>query len=281
MKFQGWILGICVLFLPNTVRSEDSSLAEKARQILMLFQAVGSAGSEVAKKAVEVEDPAEKQFEPSFRLILHSELRFMRKVCQPTAQQYQTLKSAGEAGMKSAVKQAAATQFKMNQGLVRTGTPEWPEPRKVIADAILRSVQRTLPKEQGRVYEVELKKRAAARQSAVVRLLVAKLDHELVLTAEQRNQLIEKLTANWHWHPTLDSQIEMFQYGDQYLPAVRDELVRPVLTEKQVEVWDVLPKAHSRVSGWLQFGGVQLVDVGDGMADDAELVVPAKADDSK
>jgi hypothetical protein len=212
-------------------------------------------------------DPFERQFRQQFRQLSKGELNFVRAVCQPNAEQSKTLKAAGDAGLKTAVKRFAEVQKKMQQGIRPGQEPQWPDPRKIISDELLKSVKTSLSPDQAKRYEAELEKRSAARKRAALLNLVAKLDKDLVLSADQRGKLSEALTANWkdEW----GQQIEVFMYGDTYMPVLPDAQVLSVLTDKQKQIWKAIPKQQNQIWGWAGFGFVQV------MADEEALAEPA------
>lgn len=219
-------------------------------------------------------DPLEQQFLQQFRQLSKTELSFVRAVCQPNAEQSKKIKAAGDAGLKTAVKTFAAIQKKMQQGMRAGEQPEWPDPRKLMADVLLKSVKETLSADQAKRYEEELEKRSAARKRAALLNLVAKIDKDLVLTADQRGKLTEALNSNWKegW----GQQLEVFMYGDTYMPALPDAHVLPVLTEKQKQIWNDIPKQHNQIWGWAGFGFVQGVDID--LGEIVEQAVEAKVE---
>ncbi|MGZ3469850.1 MAG: hypothetical protein ACXWO1_08910, partial [Isosphaeraceae bacterium] len=101
-------------------------------------------------------------------------------------------------------------------------------------------------------YKAELEKRAASRKQVVIDNLVAKLDGDLVLTSEQRTRLVEALSANWKdaWGQSL----EMLMNIDSFFPNIPDQVVAPILTDNQKEVWRRIPK-NSNVFWGFSFGG--------------------------
>jgi hypothetical protein len=231
--------------------------------VVDVFQAIGEVFAEltgigaaepVAPLAADPQ-PLEQQFEPQFAQLLKVELRFVRSTCQPTPGQYKTIKTAGNVGLKAAVKKCASVQMKMQQGIRAGQQSEWPDPRRIIAEELARSIQQTLSSEQSQRYQLELEKRAAARKRAALLNLVAKLDQDLVLTAEQRTQLTEQLNANWN--DTWGQQLEVFMYGGQFMPLLPDNQVLPVLNDTQKEIWKGMPKNQSFFGGWMGFAFVQ------------------------
>ncbi len=245
--------------------------AQKGR-VTEVLQAIGQAIQERVAPALEAEaDPMVQQFMPQFRQMLSTELHFVRTVCEPTPEQYKTIKAAGDTSLKLAIKKFAEVQKKMQQGGMRPGQQqEYPDPRKLIAEGLVQSVKHTLPADQANRYDVELEKRAAARKRVAVINLVAKLDKDLVLTAEQRSKLTDSLDSNWKgaW----GQQLEVFMYGDQFLPVLPDEQVLPILNEKQKEIWKGTAKNQNTVwGGWFGFGFVQGVEIEEEPAADAKL----------
>lgn len=212
-------------------------------------------------------DPFEQQFVQQFRQLSKGELNFVRAVCQPNAEQFKKIKAAGDVGLKTAVKKFAEVQKKMQQGMRAGQEPQWPDPRKLMSDALLKSVKETLSADQAKRYEAELEKRSAARKRAALLNLVAKLDKDLVLTADQRGKLTEALNTNWQ--DAWGQQLETFMYGDTYMPVLPDAQVLPVLTEKQKQIWTGIPKQHNQIWGWAGFGFVQVMEVEEALVEPA------------
>ncbi len=244
--------------------------AVEAKQVLDVLQAFGAV-AEVFAGAVGAEvvggDPLEQQFLQQFRQLSKAELNFVRAVCQPNAEQSKKIKAAGDVGLKTAVKKFAEVQKKMQQGVRAGQEPQWPDPRKLISDALLKSVKETLSADQAKRYEAELEKRTAARKRAALLNLVAKLDKDLVLTADQRGKLTDVLDSNWK--DAWGQQLEVFMYGDSYMPVLPDAQVTPVLTEKQKLIWTGIPKQHNQFWGWAGFGFVQAMEVEEALVEPA------------
>ena len=203
-------------------------------------------------------DPFEQQFRQQFRQLLKTELNFVRAVCQPNQEQDKKIKAAGDAALKTAVKKFAEVQKKMQNGIRAGEEPQWPDPRKLMSDVLLKSVKDAMSDDAAKRYEAELEKRVAARKRAALLNLVAKLDKDLVLTADQRGKLTEALEKNWK--DSWGQQLETFMYGDTYMPVIPDAQVLPVLTEKQKQIWTGIPKQHNQFWGWAGFGFVQAME---------------------
>ena len=197
----------------------------------------------------------QQQFTTQFRQLLKAELHFVRVVCQPTKPQYQPISVAGEKAMKRAVKEFAEVQKKMMRGVRAGEQPGYPDPRKLITDGLSQSIKATLSAEQAARYQEELDKRAVNRKQVALRNLVAKLDQDLILTAEQRGKLTESLSAGWKdaWGQSL----EMLFYVENYFPSLPDSDVLPILNDTQKEVWRGTVKADNGFWGWNGLAFVQ------------------------
>ena len=236
------------------------AIAVEAAEVLVDVQAAGV--------AIAGGDPLEQQFLQQFRQLSKTELNFVRAVCQPNAEQSKKIKAASDAGLKTAVKKFAEIQKKLQQGIRAGEQPSWPDPRQLMAEALLKSVKESMSEEQAEKYEVELEKRAAARKRAALLNLVARLDKDLVLTADQRGKLTEAINSNWK--DSWCQQLEVFMYGDTYMPLVPDAQILPVLTEKQKKIWNGIPKQQNQFWGWAGMGFVQqVVEVEEALAEPA------------
>jgi hypothetical protein len=203
------------------------------------------------------------------------ELFFIRTVCRPTKEQHQRIAATGDQAVKDTVKAFAEVQKKMMRGMVAGQQSTYPDPRKLIGDALAKSVKTTLSADQAARYQDELDKRAANRKRVALVNLVARLDHDLVLTAEQRDKLATALAGEWNdsW-----GQLELFQYGDHFHPNIPDNLVLPVLTETQKGVWRGANRNNGVFWGWAGLGFMQGVQFEDTWEEPAPAE-PAKSDE--
>ncbi len=197
----------------------------------------------------------QQQFSTQFRQLLKAELHFVRIVCQPNKEQFQKLSIAGEAAMQGAVKEFVDVQKRIMRGIRAGEQPGYPDPRKLITEGLSKSIKATLSAEQAARYQEELDKRTANRKQVALTNLVAKLDQDLVLTADQRGKLFEKLSASWKdaWGQSL----EMLFYGEHYFPSLPDNDVVPILNATQKEVWNGTPKHNNVHWGWNGLAFVQ------------------------
>jgi hypothetical protein len=226
-----------------------------------------------AQEAVDINEAALAELEGSlkqqFQSLLKGELLFIRTVCQPTKQQYEQIVAAGDQALADAAKKSAQMQLVMHNR-VRNRPIANADPRKLIADTLQDSLRTALSAEQVDQYEQELEKRSAYRKRVGLLTLIAKLDQDLLLTAEQRDQLSASLSQNWNdaWLNALG----MLPHGP-FFPNLPDNLVLPVLSVKQRAVWSEIPKNAQFVGMWGGFDLGAMIDAGD-WGDAADAVPP-------
>jgi len=240
--------------------------------------------SKVAVKAVRVQparvlaqqaaalDAQAAQYVQQFRPMFRAEYYFIRNTCDLNADQRKQLARMGESAVKGAARSFVEAQQKMMRGGWRPGS-EYPDPRKVIEQELTKVMSPLLTHDQESRYKAELEKRAASRKQVVIDNLVAKLDGDLVLTADQRTRLVEALAANWNdaWGQSL----EMLMNIDNFFPSVPDQVVTPILTDNQKEVWRRIPR-NSNVFWGFSFGGMVMEN---DSLDDPELAEAQKEAD--
>ncbi len=215
-----------------------------------------------------------QQYQQQFQQLVKGELFFVRTICRPTKEQYQRIAATGDQAVKETVKAFAETQKKMMRGMMVAGQQStFPDPRKIIGEALAKSVKANLSAEQAARYQDELDKRAANRKRVALLNVVARLDQDLVLTAQQREKLATALEAKWDdsW-----GQLELFQYGDQFQPNIPDNLVIPVLTETQQGVWRGANRNRGVFWGGAGLGFMHGVQFEEAWEEPAQAAEPAK-----
>lgn len=197
------------------------------------------------------------EFTRQFRPVLGCELYSVRAVCKPSDEQYAKIKAAGLVGLDTAVQAYVDAQVAMYKTFYVRGRPrpKWPDPRKIVVQAIDDAVSATLSPPQRQAYREVVTKRAAARKRVAAHCMVANIDKEVLLSSEQRAKLIEVVLADWKdgW----SDQMESWQYGDRYVPAIDDAKVLPLLTATQQAAWRAIKKREEANWGWTGFAFVQ------------------------
>jgi hypothetical protein len=184
-------------------------------------------------------DAQAQQFIQQFRPIFRVEYYFIRNICDLTPDQRRQLAREGERAVKDAARQFAELQQKMMQGGWRPGT-QYPDPHKVLEEVLSKSVTGLLSPGQQARFKEELEKRNANRKQVVLDNLVAKLDQDLVLSAEQRGKISECLSS--HWDEAWCQSLNMLMNIEHYFPNIPDNLIVPFLTENQQKSWRRIPK---------------------------------------
>jgi hypothetical protein len=195
----------------------------------------------------------EQQFKRQFLGLVKAELFFLNHTCNSTSEQKRQLKISSEVILTQTVVKFAELQKKMNQGGFDWNAPH-PDPRRHIQEAFAKDAKKYLTPEQVAIYEGEMIKRLENRKRASVLNVVARLDEELVLTAEQRTKLAAELTEKWK--AAESQQLEIFLYGNNYFPNIPEQFITSSLTDKQKEVWRGIPKSGNIFFGIGHIGNV-------------------------
>ncbi len=204
-----------------------------------------------------------------FRAMLKPELLFVRKACDLPEPEFQTLSQSCEKSLSGVVEQFVAEQEQLEQELNNGKMPK--TELKPLVQRIRESVSQTaecqLTPEQWERCSTELQLRSAHRKRVAILSLVARLDHDLRLSATQREQFTKLFEDNWResWGQSLGPYSE----ESSFMPDLAEEDVRPILSPTQFAVLSELPY-DSEVSNWgddsVGFELEELVD--EVMADD-------------
>jgi hypothetical protein len=187
-------------------------------------------------------------------------------VCELTPIQRKQLAREGELAIGDAARRFVELQQKMMRGQWRRGMEQYPEPRRVMEEVLGKSLTGILSSEQLVRYQGEVAKRDASSKQVALDNLVAKLDADLVLTANQREKISESLSS--HWNDFWSQSLQMLQNLEHFFPAIPDELVVPFLTENQKRSWQRIPRNQTVFWGF-NFQGVVMED---DPIDDPELM---------
>jgi hypothetical protein len=203
-----------------------------------------------------------EQWTTQFRPILQVEYQFLRTACAPTREQRRPIARAGQEALRVAAAQFADWQLNRNRvvgGLLKR--PTQPDVHKIIQEALTAAGEAHLSPGQRQRYRHEVEARAAERKQGALLSLVAKLDQCLVLSAEQRDKMMESLSS--HWDNAWTQELQISSLDDPYFPVIPDQLVVPFFNGPQKEVWAGAQKV-TRVS----YGLVAGMMMDDGPLDD-------------
>jgi hypothetical protein len=217
---------------------------------------VGKAVAKLAQPAVRInnQDGQVQQMMMQLRPILRAEFHVIRVACQPTPEQRKAIAHAAEQTLRDATKKYVETMRRPMTVSQRSAN----DPHKLIEEGLVQAIKSRLPAEQVARYQEELTKRAAGRKRLALRNLVARLDHDLVLSPEQRDKLGESLSA--HWDDAWGQSLEMFLYDNNYFPPISDQYVVPFLNESQKKIWGSAQRFQGFFGGFGMMGGIMVDD---------------------
>jgi hypothetical protein len=139
-----------------------------------------------------------------------------------------------------------------------------PQPQQQIQAGFAVAVEALLSPEQAARYADETAKREANRRRVAVQSVVARLDQNLRLSAEQRERLCASLPEHWK-----DSWSQQLWIGNENLPPIPEKAVATILNPAQLKIWKSIPKSGDVMFFGVRFGfmGMQGEEVG---ADDED-----------
>jgi hypothetical protein len=194
----------------------------------------------------------EQQLRAQLEPMLKVELSFANRACKFTDDQRRRVITNSNDWLTTfcnVYAKQGGQQF-IQGGWIGGGQRPVSEPRASIEKNVARIVKAEVPREQADLYAAECKKRSEFSLQTSIDLLVTRIDHELILSPEQREKISQSLAENWNqsWAP----QIEVFMHGMDVWPNVPDRFIRPHLSATQQVAWSKLNK-HS---GNVFFGGM-------------------------
>jgi hypothetical protein len=182
------------------------------------------------------------------RLVLDAELRFARNVCKLSDEQIEQISNEAALPFEKAVHRLAEVWRSERNGLWLARNKEFrnTDPRKAIQQILAAAIRTRLSDDLAARYAAEVASRDEDRKRAGVLALVAKLDGLLVLSSGQREQLGASLSSHFN-EAWLDAAAP-----ETDLPSLPDNLILPILTRTQREVW----LGTVKVEVWAGIGGV-------------------------
>jgi hypothetical protein len=239
-------------------------------------------GTTKVEKAVVLPAPAgavneqarERQMLQLLRPFLRVEYHVLRGACEPSPEQRRRIARAGERVLRDCAPQTpgngAPFQVVIN-GQAPAPTPRVFDPVKPIREGLVKAAEQYLTPEQLARYKAELKRRDDHWKQSAVRSIVARLDQDLLLTAEQRASIGESLRDRWDggWVTSVTALMNI----EHYFPPIPDSFIVPFLDEPQKEAWEA-SRPNRRV---VHFGIA--ANRGDDQREDEELTEAREAED--
>jgi hypothetical protein len=201
--------------------------------------------------AQSLRDPGEAEvYLPLLQQALTPELHFARKLVQPNEEQFDEIHRAGRAAIAKIAGQYADLQDRRQK-------PEtWPDPHQSIARALADAIGRLFPAEVADKYRDETEARFAANRQADAAVVVNLIDHKVMLTPQQQQQLLTVLVEAWqpHW-----STGNLVLIHSQYAALPETEILQPHLSELQQQLWAYRPRTRALTLSWqVHFGASNL-----------------------
>jgi hypothetical protein len=221
-------------------------------------QPPGAAAVKKAKDRPAAEKAAEKKedaviraqmteiLRPMIRPLFLAELRFIRSASGASEEQTRRMARAAQGPLRAAVAECVEEHLQKMRGNEPGSEPN--------ADAAYLAVQKKLASiaaahlspEQLARYRDQVQKRTDYRKQVAIRNLLTELEHELRLTAEQRDKIGGSISS--HWDPKWDMAGGFFFEENQVFPELPDPVIVPFLTGKQKAAWGKLEKGPSEES---------------------------------
>ncbi len=243
IAYAATVLACLVFCRPGAARGEEPFGLDAVFEVFEavveeLVPAPPRAKVQIQRQEVQIKQMA-PQLAQQLRPMLHSELAFIRQMCELPIEHRPKVRAAGEAALEKAGRLLAQQQFGVNRGMLG-GANEPSDPRQLIADALAGALKESISAEQLAEYSREAAQRTARRKRAAILSAIAVLDEALFLTAEQRTAISESVES--HWQADWEQWTMLQQYGGQYFPQIPDNYVVPHLNQEQRSVWNGLQK---------------------------------------
>jgi hypothetical protein len=242
---------------PETPAVKIYKAAPPPKASTVVVQKKAAAKAQVAKAVVRMAqvnrfdpDGQLQQMMMQLRPILRAEFHVIRAACNPTAEQRKAIAHSAEQAFRDATRKYVDAMRRPMNVAQRAAN----DPRRMIEEGLVQGIKAHLSAEQVARYQEELTKRAAGRKRLALRNLVARLDHDLILSPDQRNKLGESLSA--HWDDTWGQSLEMFLYDNNYFPPISDQYVSPFLNDSQKKIWRSTQKFQGFFGGFGMVGGI-------------------------
>jgi hypothetical protein len=187
--------------------------------------------------------PRTTPFTGNFLPFLRAELLLVRTICGLTEDERKAIGREGAQALRNASSKYVDWQRSEGRKSALHERSAPPDSRKQIQDGVSAAVKKHLTAEQQARYQAEIERRNTEERQTTVRYLVAILDRNLLLSADQRAQLSESLTS--HWDHAWREPLEVIQNGNTLVPPVPDQYVIPFLDAVQTGTWRGIQKLQA------------------------------------
>jgi hypothetical protein len=199
---------------------------------------------------VNAANPADQKAPEFLKSLINVELSFLKRACEPSDEQMRRLvEGAKEAHQKmgsilQGAPNPAGVAFRRhsihlfgpnNERLVEN-------PYQRVRKDVAKCAKAILDDDQHERYLKEAATRSRFEKQVAVDIVLELVDEKVVLTAQQREQLSEKMMSGWEGLGVV--QLQRYLNDSQYVPNGATEFLSEVLTAKQLAVW----RTHRAVS---------------------------------
>lgn len=211
----------------------------------------------------------ERQYRDQFAIFMKVERSFLRRTCLLTPEELAAIDGSSDLCVNAAAREMANPQGRMaefegrviirNNNVFHRMPTATQQPETLLLKWIVKAAEEKLPADKAELYRNEVEKRKVAVKQVQMLSLIAKLDEELLLTADQRQQLMQNLSENWQ--PSWEAQLELYAAASaRTVPPIPDKFIVPVLDDKQKVVWRGIEKQSQAFWGNIQQPHIMLVD---------------------
>ena len=199
------------------------------------------------ERATDEPEPQIRQFIAAVPPGLRSEYHFLRSVCAPDAR---AAHARSPARAETSAPKTAAKAVRRVRGV--SAAPErpvaqaYPDPRKLIQEGLAAAVEPSLTPDQAAAIRPRSTSGPTTGSRPAIRNIVARLDQDLVLTADQRDKLGECADQELG-RSLVPVARDRSCYGDQYFPDPRQRR-RPRPRREQTEIWNGSRRTRSSSS---------------------------------
>lgn len=175
-----------------------------------------------------------------FREMLKPDLVFLRRVCDLSDFEFQTISQSADARLREITQQFVEEQNSESDD--PTSDSEVKTLPQRIQEAVAQVAECQLTVEQWERYSDELRKRSEHRKRVAILNLVARLDQDLLLSSSQRGQFTKLLEARWDaaWGQSL----ALLTDDSNFMPELPQEEVDRILSPTQRVAMAALQYEH-------------------------------------
>jgi hypothetical protein len=187
------------------------------------------------------------QMAERYRPHLCVEYHFLRMVCGLSVDERNVLAPAAVQAFHEAIAQYEEMRRSPQLRLTAAQPRVLPDPRRLLQEGLVRAAEKHLAPERAARYREELAERSRERKRVTIERLVDWMDHELILSADQRKALTVAFTTGWDdsWFPT-DVMLAM---PERYISRIPRHSIALVLDGDQRKIWDQLLRNPINVTG--------------------------------